>query len=132
MNVLNLEKYKKHLQNQNLENQTNLRKIKQQQNYSKDEPKEELVEDFNVKIRKARESKNLSREELGQKIYEKVSVINRIESGKMIPDIRLTKKLENALNITLIENVEELDLSKYTGNPSQGRTLGNVVKIKKR
>ena len=42
------------------------------------------------------------------------------------------KKLENALNITLIENVEELDLSKYTGNPSQGRTLGNVVKIKKR
>ena len=130
MNVLNLEKYKKHLQNQNLENQTNLRKIKQ--NYSKDEPKEELVEDFNVKIRKARESKNLSREELGQKIYEKVSVINRIESGKMIPDIRLTKKLENALNITLIENVEELDLSKYTGNPSQGRTLGNVVKIKKR
>ncbi len=90
------------------------------QNYSKDEPKEELVEE------------NLSREELGQKIYEKVSVINRIESGKMIPDIRLTKKLENALNITLIENVEELDLSKYTGNPSQGRTLGNVVKIKKR
>lgn len=50
----------------------------------------------------------------------------------MIPDIRLTKKLENALNITLIENIEELDLSKYTGNPSQGRTLGNVVKIKKR
>ena len=105
---------------------------KTRQNYSKDEPKEELIEDFNIKIRKARESKNLSREELGQKIYEKVSVINRIESGKMIPDIRLTKKLENALNITLIENVEELDLSKYTGNSSQGRTLGNVVKIKKR
>ena len=91
-----------------------------------------IVCDECVKIRKSRESKKLSREELGQKIYEKVSVINRIESGKMIPDIRLTKKLENALNITLIENVEELDLSKYTGNPSQGRTLGNVVKIKKR
>ena len=30
MNVLSLEKYKKHLQNQNLENQTNLRKIKKQ------------------------------------------------------------------------------------------------------
>ncbi|WP_299525391.1 multiprotein bridging factor aMBF1 [uncultured Methanobrevibacter sp.] len=105
---------------------------KTKQNYSKDEPKEELVEDFNIKIRKARESKNLSREELGHEIYEKVSVINRIESGKMIPDIRLTKKLENALNITLIENVEELDLSQYMGNSSQGRTLGNVVKIKKR
>lgn len=105
---------------------------KTKQNYSKNEPKEELVEDFNIKIRKARESKNLSREELGQKIYEKVSVINRIESGKMIPDIKLTKKLENALNIILIENVEELDLSQYINNSSQGRTLGNVVKIKKR
>lgn len=58
----------------------------------------------------------------------KVSVINMNWIRQMIPDIRLTKKLENALNITLIENVEELDLSKYTGNPSQGRTLGNVVK----
>ncbi len=105
---------------------------KSKQNYSKDEPKEELVDDFNTKIRKARESKNLSREELGQKIYEKVSVINRIESGKMIPDLKLTKKLEKALNIKLIENVEKLDLSQFTGNSTQGRTLGNVVKIKKR
>lgn len=105
---------------------------KPKQNYSKNEPKEELIEDFNIKIRQARESKNLSREDLGHKIYEKVSVINRIESGKMIPDVRLTKKLEKALNIKLLENVEELDLSKYTGNSSQGRTLGNVVKIKKR
>ena len=105
---------------------------KTKQNYSKNEPKEELIEDFNIQIRKARESKNLSREDLGHKIYEKVSVINRIESGKMIPDVRLTKKLEDALNIKLLENVEELDLSKYTGNSAQGRTLGNVVKIKKR
>ena len=105
---------------------------KTKQNYSKNEPKEELIEDFNIQIRKARESKNLSREDLGHKIYEKVSVINRIESGKMIPDVRLTKKLEDALNIKLLENVEELDLSKYTGNSTQGRTLGNVVKIKKR
>ena len=104
------------------------------QNYSKDEPKEELVEDFNVKIRKARESKNLSREELGQKIYEKVSVINRIESGKMIPDIRLTKKLENALNITLIENdnklcaevASELDALVVCGNGTNSKILEEV------
>ena len=36
------------------------------------------------------------------------------------------------INIKLLENVEELDLSEYTGNSTQGRTLGNVVKIKKR
>lgn len=67
MNVLNLEntkappKPKFRKSNKPKKNKTT------KQNYSKDEPKEELVEDFNVKIRKARESKNLSREELGQK-----------------------------------------------------------------
>ena len=43
-----------------------------------DEPSEELIEDFNVEVRKAREAKNWSREVLGKKINERVSVINRI------------------------------------------------------
>ena len=67
--------------------------------YSLDEPTEELVEDFQSIVREGREKKGFSREELGEKIYEKVSVINRIESGKMVPDIKLAKKLERILNI---------------------------------
>ena len=43
----------------------------------REEPMDELVEDYNVLIRKARESKGWTREELGAKMYEKVSVINR-------------------------------------------------------
>lgn len=126
-----LGKIQKHLQNQNLENQTNLRKIKQQNKIIlKMNLKKNWLKILMLKLEKPENLKPIKRG-IRSKIYEKVSVINRIESGKMIPDIRLTKKLENALNITLIENVEELDLSKYTGNPSRGRTLGNVVKIKK-
>jgi len=100
--------------------------------YSLDEPTEELVEDFERIVRQARERKGLSREKLGEKIYEKVSVINRIESGKMVPDTKLAKKLEKALNINLIEKISDMDLEDFKNKTSGGPTLGDIVKIKKK
>ena len=100
--------------------------------YSLDEPTEELVEDFARIVRESRESKGLSREVLGEKIYEKVSVINRIESGKMAPDIKLAKKLEKALNITLIEKISNMELEDFKNKSAGGPTLGDIVKIKKK
>jgi len=100
--------------------------------YSLDEPTEELVEDFEKTVRQARESKGLSRESLGELIYEKVSVINRIESGKMAPDIKLAKKLEKALNITLIEKKSNMELEDFKNKTAGGPTLGDIVKIKKK
>ena len=98
----------------------------------REEPMDELVEDFNVIVRKARESKGWTREELGAKIYEKVSVINRIESGKMEPDVKLAKKLEKTLNITLIEKYDDMDLESFKSSASGPNTLGSIVKIKRR
>lgn len=98
----------------------------------REEPMDELVEDYNVIIRKARESKGWTREELGAKIYEKVSVINRIESGKMEPDIKLAKKFEKTLNITLIEKYDDMDLDSFKSAASGPNTLGSIVKIKRR
>ena len=102
-------------------------------NYSRsDEPTEELVEDFELKVRNAREAKDWSREDLGRKINERVSVIARIETGKMTPDVKLTKKLEKALDIKLLEKVENVDLNQFINNSSGERTLGNVMKIKRK
>ncbi|WP_406535876.1 multiprotein bridging factor aMBF1 [Methanobrevibacter sp.] len=102
-------------------------------NYSRrDEPTEELVEDFAIEIRKARESKNWSREDLGKKINERVSVITRIETGKMTPDTKLTKKLEKALNIKLLEKINNVDLNQFVNSSSGERTLGNIMKIKRK
>ena len=98
----------------------------------REEPMDELVEDYNVIIRKARESKGWTREELGAKIYEKVSVINRIESGKMEPDTKLARKFEKTLNITLIEKYDDMDLESFKSSASGPNTLGSVVKIKRR
>lgn len=102
-------------------------------NYSRnDEPSEELIEDFELKVRNARESKDWSREDLGKKINERVSVITRIETGKMTPDVKLTRKLEKALNIKLLEKVDNVDLNQFISNSSGERTLGNVMKIKRK
>lgn len=97
-----------------------------------DEPSEELIEDFSFEVRKAREAKDWSREDLGKKINERVSVITRIETGKMTPDTKLTKKLEKALNIKLLEKVENVDLNQFINSSSGERTLGNVMKIKRK
>ena len=108
-------------------------KTTRNKNYSRqDEPTEELIEDFDLEIRKARESKDWSREVLGKKINERVSVITRIETGKMTPDLKLTKKLEKALNIKLLEKVNNVDLNQFVNTSSGERTLGNVMKIKRK
>lgn len=98
----------------------------------REEPTEELIEDYGITIRKARESKNLSREQLGETIYEKVSVINRLESEKMVPDLKLAKKIENTLNIKLIEKVDDFNLDSYKFRSSGANTIGNLVKIKRK
>ncbi|MBE6495495.1 MAG: TIGR00270 family protein [Methanobrevibacter thaueri] len=116
-------------QNKNKKTTNNTRR----RNYSRnDEPTEELVEDFSFEVRKARESKDWSREELGRKINERVSVITRIETGKMTPDTKLTKKLEKALNIKLLEKVDNIDLNQFINSSSGERTLGNIMKIKRK
>jgi len=114
-------------------NKTKRPKTTRNRPYSRnDEPSEELIEDFSIEVRKAREAKNWSREVLGKKINERVSVINRIETGKMTPDTKLTKKLENTLGIKLLEKVDNIDLNQFVNTSSGERTLGNIMKIKRK
>lgn len=105
---------------------------RKQQSRRNDEPQEELIENYNDVVRKKRESKNWTREQLGQKINEKVSVINRIESGKMVPDTKLIQKLEKTLDIELLEKFNTDDLSQYMGSSGSGVKLGSIVKIKRK
>jgi len=98
----------------------------------KDEISDEIVENFSIVVRNARESKGWTREKLGAKINEKVSVITRIESGKMEPDLKLAKKIEKTLNIKLIEKYDELDLEAFKSTSSSPNTLGSIVKIKRK
>ncbi len=91
----------------------------------------ELVDNFGAKIRLAREKLALTHQELGKKISEKVSVLRKIESGKMTPDNLLTEKLEHALRIKLLVPVSEPKvLNKAVVARPASPTLGDLLKIK--
>ena len=95
------------------------------------EPDYEVVEDFNVLIREAREKKGWSREDLGEKVYEKVSVINRLESGRMIPDLKLARKIEGSLGIKLLEKTPETLADEMDGSKVKRATIGDIAIIKR-
>ncbi len=66
----------------------------------------EIVDDYSSKVRKNRDRLGLTQDQLGAKINEKGSVISRIESGHMEPDLKMAKKLERFLGATLLEEPE--------------------------
>lgn len=102
--------------------------IKQQQ--AKEEKIELLVENYGEIIRKKREAIGLTQKEFASRINEKESTMHKIESGALEPPLHLTKKLEKALGIKLIEQHEE----KYESlkkNKVEGFTLGDFIKLKK-
>ncbi len=93
----------------------------------------ELVEDFDVKIRLAREKMGLTHEDLGKKINEKVSVLKKIETRKIKPDDRLAAKLEHALKIKLLVPPSEEKVPKAAVPKTSNRelTLGDLIKLDK-
>ena len=66
----------------------------------------ELREDYHKVIQQARQAMNLNQEELARKLNERKSIINKLETKSIKPDNKLIRKLEKALNIELMENVE--------------------------
>ncbi|MEM4196187.1 MAG: helix-turn-helix domain-containing protein, partial [Methanothermobacter sp.] len=91
----------------------------------------EVVEDYGEIIRAERESRGWSREDLAERINEKVSVINRIESERMEPDIKLARKLEKLLKIKILEKFEAGEEEKIEGGGFRGATIGDIARIKR-
>ena len=93
---------------------------------------QEIVEDYDSKIRQAREQLGLSHEELGKKINEKASVLSKLETGKMTPNNLLVTKLEHALKIKLLVPIKEEKFSAIPKAPSRGSTLGDLIQLNKK
>jgi len=89
---------------------------------------EMIVENYSELIKKSRESMNLKQEELARKIAEKESVIHKLESGNIEPNIRLAKKLEKVLNINLIQEEKIEKISQNSNNDATNVTIGDLIK----
>ena len=92
-----------------------------------------IVEGYGKKIRHGREKLGLTHEELSRHIGEKISLLQKLETEKMTPDLALAKKLGKTLKIkilvspTTIQVDEELREHKPTD-----LTLGDIVVVQKR
>jgi len=93
----------------------------------------ELIDDFGAKVRQSREKLSMSHEDLGKKISEKVSVLRKIESGKMTPDNLLVEKLQHALKIKLLVPVSEpkVPSKALASSRPSAPTLGDIAHVKK-
>lgn len=92
----------------------------------------ELIDNFSLQIRQAREKRGLSHEDLGRKIGEKVSVLRKIETGKMTPNHQLAEKLEHTLRIRLLIPPSEPKIPSLSLPKPPEITLGKIVHLKKR
>ena len=89
-----------------------------------------LISDYGKRIRKAREEQGYSHETLSRKIGERVSLLQKVETEKMVPDRSLITKLEHTLKIRLQESATiqpgEIPRSKLTD-----LTLGDIAILQK-
>ena len=90
----------------------------------------ELVEDYDMRIKKAREAKGLSQEDLALKIKEKASLIKKIERKEIHPEESVMAKLEKELNIKLTESFDSSETFQH--RQSGSATLGDIAFVKKK
>ncbi|MFH0859682.1 MAG: multiprotein bridging factor aMBF1 [Candidatus Altiarchaeota archaeon] len=94
------------------------------------EDENELKEDYDSIIRKAREGRGLKQEELAKMINEPSSLIHRIESRRIEPSPIVGRKLEKRLNVRIYKKREDFQV-KQTGKDAVDLTLGDVVVVRK-
>lgn len=119
--------------NNNYQNNNRQNNFKPKNKYNRPRDDEyELVDDYNKIIRQKRESKGLTQKQLGEKIYERESVIAHIETGKMVPDTKIARKIEKTLNIKIIEKNESSLQEFQDSRRFREATIGDIARIKRK
>ncbi|WP_456330093.1 multiprotein bridging factor aMBF1 [Archaeoglobus sp.] len=103
--------------------------LKKKRTSTKIEFTEELVENFHIIVRREREKRGWSQEQLAKKIQEKESLIKKIENAEITPEPEVVEKLEKLFNIKLREQVPEIKIEK---SKSLVPTLGDIVVVKRK
>ncbi|WP_299263816.1 multiprotein bridging factor aMBF1 [Halorientalis sp.] len=92
---------------------------------------DEVAQDYDQRIREAREAAGMNQEELANQLNEKASLIRKLELGDTLPSDTVQTKLERALDIVLTEGGGSADDTEWSGGSSDGEyTLGDVVQRK--
>jgi putative transcription factor len=91
---------------------------------------DELAQDYDDRIRQARESRGMSQADLARQLNEKASLIRKLERGDTLPSDDVQRELERFLDIDLSESGSVED-TEWEADASTGEyTLGDVVERK--
>lgn len=91
---------------------------------------EEIAQDYDERLREAREAKGISQEDLAGELNEKASLIRKLEHGDTLPSDDVQRKLESALEVELSAG-GATDTTEWESGSSSGEyTLGDVVERK--
>lgn len=94
-----------------------------------DDMQEELVEDYGERVKRAREKRGLTLEQLGDKMAERVQILAKVESQTFHPPDGLVAKLEKELGIKLKEKPEApAGVGGAKPKPGGPLTLGDLIK----
>ena len=92
----------------------------------------DLADNYPQVIQKGRRKHDLTQEELAMKVKERLSIIQKIELGKMAPDVRLAKTLEHVLRIKLLVPTSEPPAPKLSTTPTKEITFADIARIRKK
>jgi putative transcription factor len=87
----------------------------------------DLADDYPDRVRTHRMKAGLSQEQLATHVKEKLSVIQKIETGKITPPTRLCRALEHELKVKLL--VPRKETAVPTAGPTEV-TVGDIIRIK--
>jgi putative transcription factor len=91
----------------------------------------EIADDFPDLVKRAREKSKMSQQDLARMVKERLSIIQKIELGKMTPDLRLTHALEHVLKVRLLQPRSEPEApADRSGGPRL--TISDVVQYRKK
>lgn len=94
-----------------------------------EEMAEELVEDYGARVRRAREARGLTLEQLGEILKTRRDTLAKVESGSYHPEETLIRKLEKELGIKLKEKPEAPSgVGGKPSTPDKALTLGDLIK----
>lgn len=91
-----------------------------------------LVEDYALIIRNGRQKAKMSQEQLAQKVGERISTLQAIESGRLKPVEKVVRGLERELGISLLEPIGVVPVVRNQDRSDNVATLGDVVKVKRK
>jgi putative transcription factor len=91
----------------------------------------DLIDDYGVKVKAARERLGLTQEELGRAVNETHSVVHRIELGRYEPSVEFARRLERRLGVKLLVPHMEAEVPRQITESGEV-TLGDMVVVRKR